>query len=81
MEQAREPIPDNDEVLDAYSQTVMRVAAAVTPHVAAIEMSASKAIASPAPTAGPLIAEMSGLRIEMSPATSSRAAAKPSQNS
>ncbi|MGX5717704.1 S1C family serine protease [Arthrobacter sp. MAHUQ-56] len=42
MEQAREPIPDNDEVLDAYSQTVMRVAAAVTPHVAAIEMSAAR---------------------------------------
>ena len=42
MEQAREPIPDNDDVLDAYSQTVMRVAAAVTPHVAAIEMSAAR---------------------------------------
>ncbi|MHC6592384.1 S1C family serine protease [Arthrobacter sp. C152] len=42
MEQAREPIPGNDEVLDAYSQTVMRVAAAVTPHVAAIEMTAGR---------------------------------------
>ena len=42
MEQAREPIPDNDDVLDAYSQTVMRVAADVTPHVAAIEMSPAR---------------------------------------
>ena len=43
MDQAREPIPDRDEdLLDPYSQTVMRVAAAVTPHVAAIEMTAQR---------------------------------------
>ena len=29
---------DDDDVLDAYSQTVIRVAGSVTPHVAAIEM-------------------------------------------
>ncbi|MGN7201064.1 S1C family serine protease [Arthrobacter sp. SAFR-044] len=43
MEQAQEPMPaDTDDVLDSYSQTVMRVAAAVTPHVAAIEMTAQR---------------------------------------
>ena len=42
MEQAPEPLqqPGDNDVLDSYSQTVMRVAAAVTPHVAAIEMTA-----------------------------------------
>lgn len=44
MDQAREPafVDDDGEVLDSYSQTVMRVAAAVTPHVAAIEMTARR---------------------------------------
>ena len=44
MDQAREPafVQDDGEVLDSYSQTVMRVAAAVTPHVAAIEMTARR---------------------------------------
>ncbi|SLK07658.1 S1C family serine protease [Arthrobacter sp. P2b] len=44
MDQAREPaFPEyDDDVLDSYSQTVMRVAAAVTPHVAAIEMTAAR---------------------------------------
>ncbi|MGN7148031.1 S1C family serine protease [Arthrobacter sp. SAFR-179] len=43
MDQAQEPIPTgDDDVLDSYSQTVMRVAAAVTPHVAAIEMTAKR---------------------------------------
>ena len=43
MEQAPEPQqPEDDDVLDAYSRTVMRVAAAVTPHVAAIEMTAQR---------------------------------------
>lgn len=43
MEQAREfTPPEDDDVLDSYSQTVMRVAAAVTPHVAAIEMTANR---------------------------------------
>ncbi|WP_324642337.1 S1C family serine protease [Pseudarthrobacter sp. LT1] len=43
MEQAQEPMPaDTGDVLDSYSQTVMRVAAAVTPHVAAIEMTAQR---------------------------------------
>ena len=44
MDQAREPafVEDDGEVLDSYSQTVMRVAAAVTPHVAAIEMTARR---------------------------------------
>ena len=43
MDQAQVPIPaDDDDVLDSYSQTVMRVAAAVTPHVAAIEMTAQR---------------------------------------
>lgn len=44
MDQAREPASaDYDgEALDSYSQTVMRVAAAVTPHVAAIEMTARR---------------------------------------
>jgi serine protease Do len=32
----------DDDALDSYSRTVMRVAAAVTPHVAAIEMSARR---------------------------------------
>ncbi|TLM86773.1 S1C family serine protease [Pseudarthrobacter sp. NamE5] len=44
MEQAPEPAFQDDDVdaLDAYSRTVMRVAAAVTPHVAAIEMTAKR---------------------------------------
>ncbi|TDL41599.1 S1C family serine protease [Arthrobacter nitrophenolicus] len=44
MDQAREPafVEDDGEVLDSYSQTVMRVAAAVTPHVAAIEMTSRR---------------------------------------
>lgn len=44
MDQVREPafVEDDGEVLDSYSQTVMRVAAAVTPHVAAIEMTARR---------------------------------------
>lgn len=44
MDQARKPAEDydDDEALDAYSRTVMRVAAAVTPHVAAIEMTAPR---------------------------------------
>ena len=43
MEQARNAgTAEDDEVLDSYSQTVMRVAAAVTPHVAAIEMTATR---------------------------------------
>ncbi|WP_258802622.1 S1C family serine protease [Pseudarthrobacter sp. NS4] len=44
MDEAREPaFSENDaEALDSYSQTVMRVAAAVTPHVAAIEMTAPR---------------------------------------
>ncbi|RKO26761.1 PDZ domain-containing protein [Pseudarthrobacter phenanthrenivorans] len=44
MGQALEPAPDDDDgdALDSYSRTVMRVAAAVTPHVAAIEMSAGR---------------------------------------
>ena len=44
MDQEREPafVEDDGEVLDSYSQTVMRVAAAVTPHVAAIEMTARR---------------------------------------
>ncbi|KQQ80342.1 S1C family serine protease [Arthrobacter sp. Leaf137] len=44
MERAREEASDryDDEALDSYSRTVMRVAAAVTPHVAAIEMSATR---------------------------------------
>ena len=44
MDRARKPAEDydDDEALDAYSRTVMRVAAAVTPHVAAIEMTAPR---------------------------------------
>jgi serine protease Do len=44
VDQAREPafVEDDGEVLDSYSQTVMRVAAAVTPHVAAIEMTSRR---------------------------------------
>ncbi len=44
MDQARESVlsEDDGEALDSYSQTVMRVAAAVTPHVAAIEMTAAR---------------------------------------
>lgn len=44
MDQEREPafVEDDGEVLDSYSRTVMRVAAAVTPHVAAIEMTARR---------------------------------------
>ena len=43
MGQGSEPVqaPDAD-ALDSYSETVMRVAATVTPHVAALEMSASR---------------------------------------
>lgn len=43
MERAREFTPPEDvDALDSYSQTVMRVAATVTPHVAALEMSAAR---------------------------------------
>ncbi|MDP9888929.1 trypsin-like peptidase domain-containing protein [Pseudarthrobacter enclensis] len=43
MEQARNAgTAEDDEVLDSYSKTVMHVAAAVTPHVAAIEMTATR---------------------------------------
>ncbi|WP_240719824.1 S1C family serine protease [Pseudarthrobacter sp. NamB4] len=44
MDHAPEPAFQADDVdaLDAYSRTVMRVAAAVTPHVAAIEMTARR---------------------------------------
>lgn len=44
MDLAPEPASQDDDgdALDSYSRTVMRVAAAVTPHVAAIEMSANR---------------------------------------
>lgn len=44
MNQGSEPAsPASDvDALDSYSQTVMRVAATVTPHVAALEMSAAR---------------------------------------
>lgn len=44
MDKAWDAVPgsDGDDALDSYSQTVMRVAAAVTPHVAAIEMTAPR---------------------------------------
>jgi serine protease Do len=43
MNQGSEPVSQASDVdaLDSYSKTVMRVAATVTPHVAALEMSAS----------------------------------------
>jgi S1-C subfamily serine protease len=44
MEPARKPDPEEYDggVLDSYSETVMRVAETVTPHVAAIEMSGNR---------------------------------------
>lgn len=44
MKQGSEPASQASDVdaLDSYSQTVMRVAATVTPHVAALEMSAAR---------------------------------------
>ncbi|SEP65812.1 trypsin-like peptidase domain-containing protein [Arthrobacter sp. OV608] len=44
MNQGSEPASQASDVdaLDSYSQTVMRVAATVTPHVAALEMSAAR---------------------------------------
>jgi S1-C subfamily serine protease len=44
MNQGSEPVPQAPDVdaLDSYSETVMRVAATVTPHVAALEMSARR---------------------------------------
>ena len=44
MNQMREPSPEeyDDGALDSYSETVMRVAETVTPHVAAIEMTSTR---------------------------------------
>ncbi|MDT0195807.1 trypsin-like peptidase domain-containing protein [Arthrobacter sp. AB6] len=44
MNQMREPSPEvfDDGLLDSYSETVMRVAETVTPHVAAIEMTSTR---------------------------------------
>ena len=44
MDQMREPgqTAFDDDPLDSYSETVMRVAETVTPHVAAIEMTSSR---------------------------------------